>query len=158
MVSLDQTFTTAAQPQADFWVSSVGSSEGFIVVFFTNMSSGGVSPLTCAWDFDNDGIVDSTQWQDWHCYRVSGTYTVSLTVTDASGDTDSEVKVNCFSILSSNGATVETADGQISTEFPTGAVPGAAMVDHRNKDCFWPPRRARSIHDRGYLLRHIGAG
>jgi hypothetical protein len=80
--SVETSFTTATQPQADFSVSSVGSSEGFIVVFFTNLCSGGVSPLTCAWDFDNDGVVDSTEWQPWYCYRVSGTYTVSLTVKD----------------------------------------------------------------------------
>jgi len=126
--SAETSFTTAAEPQADFWASSVGSSEGFIVVFFTNTSSGGVSPLTCAWDFDNDGTIDSTDWQPWYCYRQPGTYTVNLSVMDASGDADTEVKVNCLAVLSSDGATVETADGQISTEFAAGAVPGVAMV------------------------------
>jgi hypothetical protein len=46
----------------------------------------------------------------------------------AAGDSDTEVKVNCLAVLSCNGATVETADKQVSTEFPSGAVPGAAMV------------------------------
>jgi PKD repeat protein len=124
----ETSFTTAAQMQADFSVSSVGGSEGFIVVFFANMSSGGVSPLTYAWDFENDGVIDSIEWQPWHRYRESGTYTVSLTVIDATRDADTEVRWNCLTILSSSGATVETADRQVSTEFPSGAVPGTAMV------------------------------
>jgi len=126
--SVEASFSTAAQPQADFSISSVGSSEGFIVVFFTNMSSGGVSPLTYAWDFENDGTIDATEREPWHQYSTSGTYTVSLTVRDAMGDTDSEVKANCLTILSSSGGTVETTDGQVSAEFPSGAVTGAAMV------------------------------
>jgi PKD repeat protein len=124
----ETSFTTAAQLQADFSVSSVGGSEGFIVVFFANMSSGGVSPLTYAWDFENDGVIDSTEWQPWHCYKESGTYTVSLTVIDATRDADTEVRWNCLTVLSSSGATAETADRQVSTEFPNGAMPGAAMV------------------------------
>jgi hypothetical protein len=126
--SAETSFTTAAQPKAGFAVSSVGSAEGFILVFFTNLSSGGASPLTYAWDFENDGTIDATEREPWHPYSTSGTYTVSLTVTDAWGDTDSEVKVNCLTVLSSSAATVETADGQVSTEFPSGAVTGSSMV------------------------------
>jgi PKD repeat protein len=115
-------------PHADFLASSVKSSEGRIIVFFSNLSSGGVAPLTYAWDFENDGTVDSTEREPWHCYSTSGTYAVRLIVTDSAGNTDVKVSVNCLTIFSSDGGSAETSDGQVSTEFPSGAVPGAAMV------------------------------
>jgi PKD repeat protein len=99
-----------------------------MLVFFSNLSSGGVSPLNYAWDFDNDGTIDATEREPWHRYSASGTYTVSLTITDAMGNTDTEVKANCLTILPPEGARTETADGQISAEFPSGAVAGTAMV------------------------------
>jgi len=126
--SADTSFTTATQPQAGFSVTSVRTSEGVMLVFFSNLSSGGASPLTYAWDFDNDGTIDATDWEPWHRYGASGTYTVSLSVTDASGDTDTDIKPNCLTILPPEGAKMETADGQIRTEFPSGAVTGTAVV------------------------------
>jgi len=129
--SVETAFTTTTQPQANFSVSPVASSEGFIVVLFTNLSSGGVSPLTCAWDFDSDGTIDSTEWQPLHRHQVSETYTISLSIRDAAGDGDVEVKVNCLTVLSPGGAVVETADGQVRVEFPSGAVPDVAMVTIR---------------------------
>jgi len=125
---LNGAISAATQPQADFSLSSVGTSEGFIEVCFTNMSSGGVPPLACAWDFDNDGAIDSSEWQPRHSYREPGTYTVSLSIRDAVGNQHTKIKVNCLTVLSPNGATVETADKQISTEFPSGAIPGASVV------------------------------
>ncbi len=126
--SVETSFAVANQPQADFSVSSIPSSEGFIVVFFTNLSSGGVLPLTYAWDFENDGTIDATEREPWHRYSAYGTYTVSLTIRDAVGDTDTEVKPNCLTILSPTGGKMETADGHVSTEFPAGAVVGASVV------------------------------
>ena len=120
--------TICQSPQADFLASSLKSSEGRIIVFFTNLSSGGVPPLTYAWDFENDGTIDSIEREPWHSYDISGTYTVRLVITDTMGNTDTMVKTNCLTILSSQGASVQTADGQIATEFPSGAVAGTAMV------------------------------
>ncbi len=99
-----------------------------MLIFFSNLSSGGVLPLTYAWDFDNDGTIDATEREPWHRYAASGTYTVSLTITDAVGNTDTEVKANCLTILPPEGGRMETADGQISTDFPSGAVTSTAVV------------------------------
>jgi outer membrane protein assembly factor BamB len=115
-------------PQADFLVSSVRSTEGQIIVFFINTSSGGVPPLTYAWDFENDGTIDGTEREPWHFYSTSGTYTVRLIVTDSAGNTQVKVRPNCLTIFSSDGGTAETADGQVSADFPSGAVAGTAMV------------------------------
>lgn len=71
-------------------------------VNFTSDVTRGVSPLTVqfsdrsystlpggiiawAWDFDNDGIVDSNQPNPLHTYTACGNYTVSLTIADNSG-------------------------------------------------------------------------
>jgi len=127
-VAPETPFTAASRLQAGFSVGSAGTSGDSIVVLFTNTSSGGVPPVTCAWDFENDGFVDSTEWQPRHSYGQSGTYTVSLTVMDATRDADTEVRWNCLAVLSSGGATVETADGQVMAEFPRDAFPDVAMV------------------------------
>nr|WP_275425589.1 DUF3344 domain-containing protein [Methanosarcina horonobensis] len=58
-------------------------------VQFTDASTGTVSSY--AWDFDNDGIVDSNVQSPSYTYSEPGTYTVNLTVT-GSGGSDSEVK------------------------------------------------------------------
>jgi PKD repeat protein len=127
-VAHETSFTTSTGLQADFSVGSAGTSNGSIVVLFTNMSSGGVPPVTCTWDFENDGVIDSTEWQPRHSYGKPGTYTVSLTVMDVTRDADTEVRWNCLAVVSSSGATVETADGQVTAEFPGGAVIDIAMV------------------------------
>ena len=41
-----------------------------------------------AWDFDNDGTVDSIDPAPTHTYTANGVYTARLTVTDAGGRTD----------------------------------------------------------------------
>jgi PKD repeat protein/glucose/arabinose dehydrogenase len=43
------------------------------------------TPLTFAWDFDNDGTVDSTDANPTHTYNTAGTYTAVLKVTDQGG-------------------------------------------------------------------------
>ena len=45
--------------------------------------------ITFAWDFDNNGTVDSIDPDPSHTYTASGVYTARLTVTDSTGKTDS---------------------------------------------------------------------
>jgi glucose/arabinose dehydrogenase/PKD repeat protein len=42
-------------------------------------------PIAYAWDFDNDGTVDSTAANPAHTYTTAGRYTASLEVTDEAG-------------------------------------------------------------------------
>ena len=53
-------------------------------VAFTNNSTG-TNPLTYAWDFDTNGTTDATSKNASHLYNTAGTYTVTLTVTDSNG-------------------------------------------------------------------------
>ena len=50
---------------------------------FTDASTGSITDY--AWDFDNDGTIDSTLQSPLHTYATAGTYTVSLTVTGPGG-------------------------------------------------------------------------
>jgi PKD repeat protein len=60
-----------------------------LTVTFTDTSTG--NPTGWAWDFNNDGIVDSTTQDSEYTYTRGGTYTVKLTVTKP-GQSDNEIK------------------------------------------------------------------
>jgi PKD repeat protein len=68
------------------------------VASFTGTPTGGVVPLTVTftdastntptswrWDFNNDGIIDSTEQHPVHIFPIAGTYTVSLTAANSAG-------------------------------------------------------------------------
>jgi PKD repeat protein len=61
-------------------------------VRFTNPSVGSPGPLSWAWDFNNDGVVDSTVQNPEHDFIAAGKYTVNLTVT-GTYNSDTETKV-----------------------------------------------------------------
>jgi PKD repeat protein/type 1 glutamine amidotransferase len=63
-----------------------------LVVQFSSQGSGDDDigdSITFAWDFDNNGSVDSTDPNPSHTYTTAGVYTAKLTVTDSTGKTDS---------------------------------------------------------------------
>jgi PKD repeat protein len=72
------------------------SGDATLTVDFTD-SSTGTPPFTYAWDFENDGVVDSSDQNPSHDYTIAGTYTVNLTVGNGCG-TDSEVKANYITV------------------------------------------------------------
>jgi PKD repeat protein len=87
-------------PVAAFNVSPA-SGDAPLSVTFNNVSTG--SPTSYAWDYENDGIIDSTAVNPpSHLYTVPGTYTAVLTV--------------------SNGVVSSTATRTISVSSPPGPV------------------------------------
>jgi PKD repeat protein len=54
-------------------------------VSFTDLSTGDPLPATWAWDFNGDGMVDSTDQNPVFTYQTGGSYTVNLTVSNAFG-------------------------------------------------------------------------
>ena len=87
-------------PVAAFTVSP-STGDASLTVTFANGSTG--SPTTYAWDFENDGIVDSTAKDPPdHVYSVPGTYTAVLTV--------------------SNGLVSSTANRTITVTTPPGPI------------------------------------
>jgi len=95
-VSIDEMYfayeTTPGPPVADF-VGSPTSGSAPLLVNFTDLSTG--DPTSWAWTFGDGGT--STAANPSHSYAANGTYTVSLTVTNASGS-DSETKVDYITV------------------------------------------------------------
>ncbi|KAF5050001.1 PKD domain protein [anaerobic digester metagenome] len=77
-------------PVANF-TANVTSGDAPLAVAFTDLSTN--TPTSWAWDFENDGITDSTEQNPVHIYNTVGTYTVNLTVTNDAGS-DSAVKTD----------------------------------------------------------------
>jgi PKD repeat protein len=81
--------TVLPPPVADF-TADVTSGTAALTVHFIDQTTNG--PASWAWDFDNNGIVDSTDQNPTHVYNSAGTYTVKLTATTNNGVSDDEIK------------------------------------------------------------------
>src|SRR5206468_10380537 len=86
----------AGLPVADF-TGTPTSGPAPLSVQFTDTSTGG--PTSWAWDFQNDGTVDSTVQNPSFTYTAAGTYSVSLKVTNGSGS-NTKTKVSYISVSS----------------------------------------------------------
>ena len=95
--------TVTDEPAAPTAAFSANTTSGVapLTVAFTDASTG--SPTSWAWDFDNDGTVDTTTQNATHTYASAGTYTVNLTVTNDAGS-DSEVKTNFITVTAAPAA------------------------------------------------------
>lgn len=81
-------------------------------VQFTDATHGGMPPYTYAWDFDNDGVIDSTDQNPTHVFADKGTYTVKLTVTPyrcTPKSVTKELKVCSFEVSSISPSSVSPA-------------------------------------------------
>lgn len=82
---------------ADFSASSEKIYVGQTVTF-TDLTSGGTTPYTYAWDFENDSTDDSTEQNPEFTYNTAGTYTVKLVVTDQGRTFDTETKIDYIDV------------------------------------------------------------
>jgi PGF-pre-PGF domain-containing protein len=90
-------------PVANFSISvNIGPSP--LSVIFIDLSRNATS---LSWDFENDGIVDSTDKIPVHVYTIPGTYTVSLTASNQNG-TDS--KLTTITVLQETAAVTPIAN------------------------------------------------
>ena len=83
------------------FVGSPTSGAAPCTVQFTDKSIGDVN--SWSWDFGDGGV--STEQNPVHTYSP-GIYTVTLTITESAGMTDSEIKTNYISVSAENGAPV----------------------------------------------------
>ena len=100
-------------PGAGFTVGTF-SGQAPMTVTFTSWTPGPGTVTSYAWDFENDGIIDSTEANPTHTYATGGTYTVNLTVTGPGGST---------SVVKSDLVTAAAADpdltvSSVSTLYP----------------------------------------
>ena len=97
-------------PVADF-SASVTSGNAPLTVQFTDKSTG--SPTSWSWDFNNDGVADSSVANPpAYIYSTPGTYVAKLTVSDANGLTDSKTE------------TINVLQPPITTPTPTSTSGG----------------------------------
>ncbi len=84
----------AITPVAEFTADKT-SGDAPLTVSFSDQSTN--SPIVWSWDFENDGIIDSTEKNPTHIYTIPANYPVSLTVGNAAG-TDTETKTNYITV------------------------------------------------------------
>ncbi len=79
-----QVFRSTAQTQltADFSADTQVGFNPLNVSFIDTSTSIGTTVNQWAWDFDNDGIIDSNLQHPFYQYQLAGTYDVSLSVSD----------------------------------------------------------------------------
>ncbi|MCF8366590.1 MAG: PKD domain-containing protein, partial [Bacteroidales bacterium] len=82
--------------QAEFSASPTEIATGE-TVYFTNFSTGAM--LSCAWDFDNNGLIDSEATNPSYIYSEAGIYSVKLTIWDADGNTAEMIKENYIQVI-----------------------------------------------------------
>ncbi len=111
LVYFDLTPALHAEFSADHFITTEGAT-----VQFTDLSTGDLPPFTYEWDFNNDGIIDSTLANPAYAYTDDGLYTVTLKVTDASGFTDTAIKVDYIS-ASNIAPIINPGNGQLVDQF-----------------------------------------
>jgi len=105
-----ENYISVSLPSADF---NADSTSGFLPlhVHFTDASTG--TPVSWAWDFNNDGITDSNEQNTTWIFDFPRTYTVKLTI-DYGFMTSTEIKVDYIS-ASLDPTTVLNVPSQYST-------------------------------------------
>jgi PKD repeat protein len=107
-------------PVADF-SGTPTSGPAPLSVAFTDGSTN--SPTSWAWDFDNDGSVDSTAQNPTYIYTAAGTYSVKLTATNAGGP-GSLVRTDYVTVSEAppppaTFTVVTSADSRVSQQYAT---------------------------------------
>lgn len=127
----------AAPPTAAF-SAAPRSGEGPLQVQFTDLSAPGSSAITAwAWDFDNNGIVDSTAQHPIHTYIASGRYSVSLRVTNLIGS-DTRLELDFINVTTGPSAefTASPTSGiaPLLVSFTDNSAPGGAAINQWSWD------------------------
>ena len=116
-------------PDASFTATPLSGSAP-LAVDFTDTSTG--APSAWAWDFDADGVTDSTVERPIHIYRTPGTYSVRLTVSNPAG-TDSQTRDALVHVVpgpaTSPGDPVMVGAGDIAGCSSPGDEATAALLD-----------------------------
>ncbi len=85
-------------PKASFYALPAGGAAPLSVTFgFTETEAG--EARSYSWDFNSDGIADSTNRNPLHTYTNVGNYTVSLVMLDTNGVASTSVYADCVSVM-----------------------------------------------------------
>jgi PKD repeat protein len=126
IIGVDDSAPPPPTPPVAAFSLSPSSGTAPLTVQFTDQSTN--TPTSWAWDFDNDGTVDSTAQNPSTIYSVVGTYSVKLTVSNADG-TDTLTKTNAVTVGNAPPPPDTTtftaiADTRVSQASPTSKTGG----------------------------------
>lgn len=110
-------YISVGTPSTVDFIADRNSGKAPLTVTFTDQSTG--SPTSWAWDFQDDGTVDSTAQNPTFTYTKDGSYAVTLTVKNAAGT---------FSLTKPNFIIVSVADC---------TVPSFTGVKRNNAQSLW---------------------
>ena len=118
---------TAKLPTAQFTAGTTSGKAPLAVQFTGTSVSAGTT--TYKWDVNNDGTTDYTTKSPSHTYTAAGTYSVKLTVTNASGS-DSEIKTGYITTTPATAVTAIGAYGAAAnpTSNPIGGGAGYTRI------------------------------
>lgn len=114
------TATPPPGPVAAFTWSPDDPLEGETVTFNSDTSTG--PPSGYQWDFQGDGIVDSTEPNPTYTYATAGDYDVSLTVVNLSGVNTAIRTITVTSTSSPSPSSSPTASPTPSCAFPPNVI------------------------------------
>ncbi|MEN6340944.1 MAG: PKD domain-containing protein [Methanospirillum sp.] len=115
------TYVPPPAPTAAFTANVTSGTAPLAVAFGDNSTGDGIA--SWAWDFQDDGVIDSTEQNPTFTYAAAGTYTVNLTVANASG-ADSEVKTGYITVTTNATPTPTVA---FSANVTNGTAPLAVQ-------------------------------
>ncbi len=116
--------------QTGLTANFIATDTGGVAIFgthFIDSSSG--QPTSWQWDFDNDGIVDSTEQNPYYAYMEAGNYNVRLVVSDAIS-TDQEIKLNYITVT--ENTTITSGSGTAVTASSNYRGMGGGQNDQRH--------------------------
>ncbi|MBM3133398.1 MAG: DUF4349 domain-containing protein, partial [Chloroflexi bacterium] len=95
------TLVEQGELETDFVADRIEAEKGQ-AIGFTNKTSGGAEPYGYRWDF-GDGTTSAERDPGVHEYDNPGKYTITLTVTDAEGNSDTETKTGYITVMGESG-------------------------------------------------------
>lgn len=127
------TITPPPAPTAEFTWSPTSITAGDTVTFDPSASTG--DPTAWQWDFDGDGVTDTTAQNPTHTFATAGTYTVTLAVINLTGVSNRQhtITVNAVPGPSSSASAAPSASASAAPcTYPPnviGQAPGTASAN-----------------------------
>ncbi len=114
--------------------ADITSGEAPLTVHFIDQSQG--DSLSWAWDFDNNGSIDSEQQNPQWVYQTSGVYSVTLAITNSLG-TDAITKTDYIEVFPSNSPMItsisdvpEDQGGWVFVSWSASALDDSAGISY----------------------------
>lgn len=111
-----ESFEEGEELEADF-IAKPSSGNAPLTVAFTNFSIG--DPTSFAWDFDGDGVIDSTDVEPSHTFTDGGEFEVFLTISDAANNSTTSLTIIVNSTTQATTQTPTPSPSPTITASPT---------------------------------------